>query len=181
MSHVFSAMITNVNSKSSNSFRQLSVIPTHWDIIASQIDDEEPFLRKNKIKGPYYNEEHYLDVQFRLLREDFLRPLRDGIKQVMAMPSHSTDESLQDVRIYENVKILKPVCTSSGVRYSVRFDISEFTRVQWENSKRLVFGSLLCLSKDNFRSFVFATVADRNLHNVSKVRKTFTVISVTLI
>jgi hypothetical protein len=60
-------------------FRQLSVIPT--------IQDVHPqgavFLRRNKIDGKYDNAEHYLDVQFRLLREDFVRPLRDGIQQLL--------------------------------------------------------------------------------------------------
>ena len=79
------------------------------------------------------------------------------------------DDRLQDVRIYENVRILYPVCTSNGVAYKINFDISSFQRVQWENSKRLIFGSLLCLSKDNFNSFAFATVANRELNNIRKV------------
>jgi len=29
-------------------------------------------------EGGYEDAEHYLDVQFRLLREDFIRPLRSG-------------------------------------------------------------------------------------------------------
>jgi hypothetical protein len=38
-------------------------------------------LRKNITTGSYKNVEHYLDVNFRLLREDFLQPLRNGIKK----------------------------------------------------------------------------------------------------
>ena len=148
-------------------FRELSVIPTHEDIITHQ----EPFLRENKIEGHYDNEEHYLDVQFRLLREDFIRPLRVGIQQLMAMDTYknSRDDRLQDVRVYENVRILNPVCTSNGVAYKIRFDITSFRRVQWENSKRLIFGSLLCLTKDNFNTFAFATVANRELKDIRKV------------
>ena len=129
------------------------------------------FLRRNKIQGHYNNEEHYLDVQFRLLREDFLRPLRDGIQQLMAMDSDSSgnDGRLQDIRVYENVRILNPVCTSNGVAYKIRFDVACFHRVQWENSKRLIFGSLLCLSKDYFTSFAFATVTNRELQDIRKV------------
>lgn len=112
-----------------------------------------------------------MDIQFRLLREDFLRPLRVGIQQLMARDSDSDSggDRLQDVRIYENVKMLYPVCTSNGVAYKINFDIASFQRVQWENSKRLIFGSLLCLSKDNFNSFAFATVASRELNNIRKV------------
>lgn len=34
--------------------------------------------------------------------------------------------------------------------------------VRWENSKRLLYGSLVCLSMDNFETFLFATVSDRD-------------------
>ena len=152
-------------------FRHLSVIPTLGDISI----DQSCSLRKNKIKGRYHNIEHYLDVQFQLLREDFLRPLRDGIKHYREHNNSSYPNDLyQDVRIYDNVKILRPICTSSGVRYKIRFDTRKFVDVQWENSKRLIFGSLLCLSKDNFENFVFATVAERNVKEVEKVSSKFT-------
>lgn len=60
-------------------FRQLSVIPTIQDI-----HTQGPvFLRRNKIDGKYNDPDHYLDVQFRLLREDFVRPLRDGIQKLL--------------------------------------------------------------------------------------------------
>ena len=152
-------------------FRHLTVIPTLGDISI----DQSGSLRKNKIKGRYHNIEHYLDVQFQLLREDFLRPLRDGIKHYREHNNRSYPNDLyQDVRIYDNVKILRPICTSSGVRYKIRFDTRKFVDVQWENSKRLIFGSLLCLSKDNFENFVFATVAERNVKEVVKVSSKFT-------
>ena len=152
-------------------FRHLTVIPTLGDISI----DQSGSLRKNKIKGRYHNIEHYLDVQFQLLREDFLRPLRDGIKHYRDHNNRSYPNDLyQDVRIYDNVKILRPICTSSGVRYKIRFDARKFVDVQWENSKRLIFGSLLCLSKDNFENFVFATVAERNVKEVVRVSSKFT-------
>ena len=62
-------------------FRQMSVFPTMEDL-----DKEElPFLRKNKALGGYTGVDHYLDVQFRLLREDFVYPLREGIAAYLSM------------------------------------------------------------------------------------------------
>ena len=57
-------------------FRELSIIPSRGDIYIQ----EQPFLRRNIIEGRYRDVDHYLDVQFRLLREDFIKPLRDGIQ-----------------------------------------------------------------------------------------------------
>ena len=167
----FFAIIADNRRNPTDNFRHLSVIPTLGDIST----DQSGSLRKNKIKGRYHDIEHYLDVQFRLLREDFLRPLRDGIKHYRERNnSRYRNDFNQDVRIYYNVKILRPICTSSGVRYKIRFDTRKFVDVQWENSKRLIFGSLLCLSKDNFENFVFATVAERNVKEVEKVSSKFT-------
>jgi hypothetical protein len=53
----------------------LSVIPQENDIHPNG----PVFFRRNKVEGSYDGPEHYLDVQFRLLREDFIRPLREGI------------------------------------------------------------------------------------------------------
>ena len=149
-------------------FRCLSVVPTQEDIL----QEGRPFLRRNKINGSYNDAEHYLDVQFRLLREDFMRPLREGIAQLlerMGSARIGALQSLQDIRVYSNVRLLYPVCTSNGIRYRIKFDNSKLRHVRWENSKRLIFGSLICLSKDKFESFVLATVADRELWDIRRV------------
>ena len=146
-------------------FRRLSVVPTQEDILSGG----RPFLRRNKIDGSYNDVEHYLDVQFRLLREDFVRPLREGITQLMERLGSAKIDAHQDIRLYNDVRLLYPVCTSNGLRYRIKFDNSKLKHVRWENSKRLIFGSLMCLSKDKFDSFVFVTVANRELWNIRQV------------
>ncbi len=64
-------------------FRQMKIIPSKGEIIS----DEEPFLRPNLIVGKYPSALTYLDVQFRLLREDFLAPLRESVKKYFLMNS----------------------------------------------------------------------------------------------
>ncbi|KAJ7333525.1 NFX1-type zinc finger-containing protein 1 [Desmophyllum pertusum] len=147
-----------------NDFRELSVIPTQADILSG----ERPFLRRNKIDGSYHDAEHYLDVQFRLLREDFVRPLREGIAKLLERIGSATIGALQDIRVYKDVSLLYPVCTSSGLRYRIKFDSTKLKHIRWENSKRLIYGSLMCLSKDKFDSFVFATVANRDLKELKQ-------------
>ena len=149
-------------------FRWLTVVPTQEDILS----EGRPFLRRNKIDGSYEDADHYLDVQFRLLREDFIRPLREGIAQLLERISSPKIIDFQDIRVYNNVCLLYPIYTSDGLRYRIRFDNTKLRHVRWENSKRLIFGSLICLSKDNFESFVLATVADRALPDVRRVSST---------
>ena len=130
---------------------------------------ERPFLRRNKVDGSYHDAEHYLDVQFRLLREDFVRPLREGIAKLLERIGSAKIGALQDIRVYKDVQLLYPVCNSNGLQYKVKFDNTNLKKVRWENSKRLIFGSLMCLSKDKFGSFVFATVANRDLKDLKQV------------
>lgn len=40
--------------------------------------------------------------------------------------------------------------------------------MRWQNSKRLLYGSLVLLSCDNFASFLFATVSDRDPDDLQK-------------
>ncbi|XP_068745964.1 NFX1-type zinc finger-containing protein 1-like [Montipora capricornis] len=145
-------------------FRTLSVVPTQADVLSG----ERPFLRRNKVDGSYNSSEHYLDVQFRLLREDFVRPLREGIAQLLERIGSPKIGALQDIRVYKDVQILYPICTSNGLQYKVKFDNTRLRNVRWENSKRLIFGSLMCLSKDKFESFVFATVANRDVKDLQQ-------------
>ena len=132
---------------------------------------ERPFLRRNKTDGSYNDAEHYLDVQFRLLREDFVRPLREGIAKLLERIGSAKIGALQDIRVYKDVRLLYPICTTDGLRYRIKFDNTRLRNVRWENSKRLIFGSLMCLSKDKFESFVFATIANRDAKELKQVLK----------
>lgn len=57
-------------------FRTIEIVPTASELLHHQ----EPFLRPNKKGGAYDDANHYLDVQFRLYREDFIRPLKLAIR-----------------------------------------------------------------------------------------------------
>ncbi|XP_067659744.1 NFX1-type zinc finger-containing protein 1-like [Haliotis asinina] len=140
-------------------FRDVSIFPNADDIHPS----EKPFLRKNKSVGGYRDLDHYLDVQFRLLREDFICPLREGIEAyLVAEAPGKRGQRLKDIRVYHDVHIVRTLCSNNGLLHRLSFDVSNLQRVRWENSKRLIYGSLLCLSKDNFKTLLFATITERD-------------------
>ena len=56
-------------------FRKYPVYPTTEELA----EDYDPAIQSNSIKGKYKDVEQYLDIQYRLLREDFIRPLRKSI------------------------------------------------------------------------------------------------------
>ncbi|NXU15883.1 ZNFX1 protein, partial [Pardalotus punctatus] len=141
-------------------YRIMSIYPTYDEIHSN----EKPLLRPNIVSGRYESTSIYLETHFRLLREDFVRPLREGIMEVL---QSLQDRSLRkkkfdDVRIYFDTRIIAPRCTSTGIVYKVQFDTKPLRFVQWQNSKRLIYGSLVCMSQDRFETFLFATVSNRN-------------------
>lgn len=126
------------------------------------------YLRANKRQGHYNDLDHYLDVQFRLLREDFVAPLREGINDYIQAAQDHNKKKQKDVRIYHNVRLISPEPGENGLCYVIQFDVSRMGRVRWHSTKRLIFGSLVCLSSDNFRTFHFASVVNRDVKNLAK-------------
>ena len=154
-----------VGEKPPNDFRDMPIYPMREEITTQ----ERPFLRTNISKGRYENVEHYLDVQFRLLREDFLEPLREGIGEVILnVPPEQRKQSMKN---YRSVRIIgKELATDSGITYQVEIDVSRLNTSRWPASKRLMYGSFLCISKDNFKTMLFATVSKRDPEELKKGR-----------
>ncbi|KAH9499460.1 NFX1-type zinc finger-containing protein 1 [Bulinus truncatus] len=141
-----------------NLFRGLSIIPTAEDFDPTQTI----MIRANKIQGRYHNINDYLDLQFRLLRADLLIPLRDNINKFL----HG--EEKQGIRAYSQVRIVRPVCHDNGLCFRLSFDVSKLRRVNWSFSQRLKYGSLLCLSSDNFKTYLSALVESREPKDLAK-------------
>ena len=146
-------------------FLEISVLPSEDDLVR----DEKPFIRMNKCQGRYQDLAHYLDVQFRLLRADFVGPLQNGIQTYLQTKDQQVPRRgpAQDIRIYENVRVIGPVCHRNGVAYKIQFDTTKLGNVRWETTKRFLFGSLVCLSADNFVSVFFGIVANRDAKDLS--------------
>ena len=141
-------------------YKEVQILPK-WDEVC--ISKKPERLRKNIISGSYSDWLHYYDVQFRLLREDFIAPLRNGVCDYLG---GARGRKLKNVRVYQNVLIIQPAFAHTGLCYKIKLDFSHMRRrCNWAHSKRLLHGSLLCLSPeyDNFNEEVyFATVTDRN-------------------
>ncbi|XP_069677368.1 NFX1-type zinc finger-containing protein 1-like [Periplaneta americana] len=141
-------------------FRDISLFPTPEDILA----EGPEFIRPNIVDAAYDSVDDYLDIQFRLLREDFVSPLREGISDYINMSDKVKKIKINNVRIYRKVYFVNPKIIKDRLGLVVCFDPDKkFKKVVWEHSKRFMFGSLLLFSRDNFTNVIFATVMDRDL------------------
>ncbi|NXU55026.1 ZNFX1 protein, partial [Turnix velox] len=141
-------------------YRTMTIYPTYNEVHS----DEKPFLRPIIVSGRYESTSIYLDTHFRLLREDFVRPLREGILELLRSFEDKglRKKRFDDIRIYFDTRIIAPLCSPTGISYKVQFDIKPLKFVRWQNSKRLLYGSLVCMSKDHFETCLFATVSNRD-------------------
>ncbi|CAO2653891.1 Nn.00g106240.m01.CDS01 [Neocucurbitaria sp. VM-36] len=125
-------------------------------------------IRPHKIEGAYENNEDYLRTKYELLREDAIRPLREAIDEIRADPFKDEAEySNQSIGIYDPVYITSLVFSPRGLATRVAFSLARVKkRIRWEQSKRLITGTLVALSPtdDAFQTqCVLATVAARPL------------------
>ncbi|XP_022837763.1 NFX1-type zinc finger-containing protein 1-like [Spodoptera litura] len=158
-----------------DNFRDLSVVPTKDDLLGSQ-----PFLRANIVEGGYTDVEHYLDVQFRLLREDCFGPFRDGLHQFLEDPNR---KKYDHIRVFHNVRFVCPYIDNLRTGALAQIDIKKnknFRKINWKNSKRFLFGSLVLFTKDNFNTFMAATILNRDTNLLSSGKLPVSIIDVNL-
>ncbi|KAJ8731576.1 hypothetical protein PYW07_004740 [Mythimna separata] len=150
-----------------NYFKNLSIFPTQDDLLSANVIPIQP----NIINGAYPSVEDYLDIQFKLLREDCFGPLREGICKYLENPSKRRHEN---IRVYPKVRILRNYVSNNRVGHLV--DIAWKERAtqgvvdskRYAYNKQLMFGSLLLFTSDNFGTILCATVLDSNLNLLSE-------------
>ncbi|XP_065913466.1 NFX1-type zinc finger-containing protein 1-like [Dysidea avara] len=142
-------------------YKHLSILPG-----ANEINEMfPPKLRRNIVEGHYDSWEHYYDTQFKLLKEDFVAPLRRG---VCGFRDGLRGRDISDIRVYYGVAFAGLSFSAEGILLTIRFDSSRFHRVNWEHSKRLIYGSLLCFSCNNFETVIFASVVERDAQKLKQ-------------
>ena len=136
--------INNIDNYAVN-FRAIDVFPNYKEI-EFQSNTELTALIK---EGQYDNVESYLDIHFKLLREDMIYPLKVAVNFLVSLDENFANSLFT----YDNVRIVRMTTSRlHGVVYLITFTpygVQNIKSYNWERSDRLKFGSLLCLSKKN--------------------------------
>ncbi|KAH8712271.1 P-loop containing nucleoside triphosphate hydrolase protein [Phaeosphaeriaceae sp. PMI808] len=128
--------------------------------------DAGEHIRPHKAYGPYENNEEYLSTKYELLREDFIQPFRKMMDEFRKNPYKDEAEyNDKNIGIYDPVHITSLVFSPRGLATRVAFSLSRVKKfIRWEQSKRLITGTLVALSPtdDAFQTTcIFAVVAAR--------------------
>ncbi|GAB7362881.1 hypothetical protein MBLNU230_g3183t1 [Neophaeotheca triangularis] len=157
----------------SNGWTARPEVPTSAEVLdtdGDSADSEVVEIVPNKREGAWESKEAYLSAHYELLREDALRPLRTAVGLLRVTPAGVEDTfsgSKSSIGIYEKVHICAITCSTRGIAVRVTFSLVRAGKqILWEQSKRLLSGSLVVLSpKDDMfnNKAIVATVAARPL------------------
>ena len=126
-------------------FRTIPIYPSYHEIRA----DSNVTLRELVREGEYSDMDTYLDIHFKLLREDMVYPLKIAIKHLLELDiKYGTS-----LYTYDNVK-LQCITThhQQGMVYKISlspYGIHDKANYDWKQSTRLKFGALVCISQKN--------------------------------
>ncbi|XP_043365785.1 NFX1-type zinc finger-containing protein 1-like [Dermochelys coriacea] len=145
-------------------FHTIPIFPTPEEIFV----DPGQKLKRNLPVGKYASDAAYLDTHFRLLREDFVRPLRAGISAHFSLRNVFGGDGRQRgaLRLYRNVQLVKVGTSPAGAMYMARFQAPQGSA--HASSKRLLSGSLTCLISSDCGQVLFGTVVGGNRPEVLK-------------
>ncbi|XP_050528979.1 NFX1-type zinc finger-containing protein 1-like isoform X2 [Daktulosphaira vitifoliae] len=133
------------------SFRSHTIYPTVNDI------DFVNSLPYNLDKGPYKSEEHYLDTQFKLLREDFIYPLRKAVQYYRKNKNADGTHLVVNNVHFDGSREF--VGNKLGLIF--KFDPTHF------NVNLFINGFLLLFSKDDFNTFYTGLVLKDDKDNLN--------------
>lgn len=142
-------------------FKNVEVVPGYRELEPLTEAQLKLIRRRMPEKGDLMNAHNYLDIVFRLLHEDAIADLRNGIDQLRKFQEKGADKNeirkgLKDnqVKIYENLTIQSLEVTEGARCIQFRLPQHKKRLVDWRISKKLMGGSLVILTCDGFQNFV---------------------------
>ena len=136
-------------------FRNIQIEPCNDDMNQRK----SKFKYFNQTVGQYANVDSYLETHFHLMREDFFRPLREGLRQYL----NRNEEKNSDISVYENVRIIGVSIIQEKFIYRVKLNLGKKHALALaESSKNMMQGNLVLISCDHLTSCHWAVIEMRD-------------------
>ena len=149
-------------------FRRIQLIPTVGEVMADVSTEYLPL--ENKANRFISNDQsHLLDSQFRLLRADLVRPLREKLAEVSKSAPEAQLHNVRFVNACVSFKKRAHVLVNFKTPKKIAA-LSLKKRVQfWSESKLLTMNSLICFEQDR-RPVLFGRVSWRDEDTLAEER-----------
>ena len=160
---------------------KVSILPTKREVHC----ERDPYLPINDISAPHFLDgpSRLFDINFRLLREDMIGPLRNAVTTIhrtlgtqttisghFSHQDRQRDPNIASTRLYANVTVQSAQFDKKcGLKFRLRFrqprELSVTGRRNyWESTRSLDKGSLLCLISTATDFICFVTVVEKQLN-----------------
>lgn len=123
-----------------NELLNIPTVPTFADFTKATIPPKN-VLHPNQFK----NMRHILDTHFKLLREDFMEPLREGFLGMQKAIASSTNFRFTDLAMFTHVKITNMSLIKWQFTSQIFITFKAPMKIDWKISKLLQHGNLVCL------------------------------------
>lgn len=131
-------------------FRDLNILPSSRELLRSR----DRLLKPNIVSGGYESVHTYLDIQFKLLREDFFKPIKEDLANFQI----NSTKRYGCIKMHE-IKFIRKGVKLSKFCYNLEF-VSGEDAYSLSNNKRFMIGSLLIFSQDNLKHVFYGRVED---------------------
>ena len=145
-----------------DAWRELPLILTHYELTSGDLVTKEKHLHEVQLTS-YQHPEEYMDTYFRLLRAEAFESIQSGIKKLKL---HQLDP--RDMNVYYNVHLAGFELHNGRFSLAIHFNPARKI-TKWENSDKLMFGNLMCISLNRkFDDVIWATVSNRDAEILNK-------------
>ena len=138
-------------------WNEMPLVPTANEMFQELSPND---LLKVKPKGPYASAEEYVEVYFRLLREDCFDSLKKGVHSLL-----NGTLNPRDMFVFQCTRLCGVYLSQYERSLSLALEVKPLNaKKNWKTANNLIFGNLVCISiAGNFSDIIWGTVLNRDL------------------
>ncbi|TNV87514.1 hypothetical protein FGO68_gene11469 [Halteria grandinella] len=159
-------------------FKEIDPIPGEREL--SEGETNSYLIRKMPEVGDLVDKHNYLDIQFRLLFEDAISDLRGGLSLMRTLAKQNAQLSRRDliqkareasIKIHDSVYVngVEAIDGVACIQFKISVNPKRF--VDWRISKKLLPGSLVIVSSDNFKSYFVGILKSKDAELMNKTHR----------
>ena len=156
-------------------FKEIDVIPGEQKLRLA-----EGKIRPMPEEGDLQTTHNYLDLLFRLLHEDGIQDLRNGLytmfkQSELNLNQREYKKRIRDcqIKLHEKLSIIGISAIDGAACVQFRLPTNKKKFVDWKISKRLMPGSLIVISNDVFYTLLVGIVKNRDANEMNWTHKKF--------
>ena len=144
-------------------WKSFSLVPSTEELNSGLVEANK-YLQPVHVSEPYSSPNEYLDIHFRLHRAEAFHAIQDAVSKLLKGAHNPRDSN-----VYHSVFLAGVEITHSSISFALQFKSHRKVR-NWEESRLLTFGNLLCLSPGQRfgEDVIWATVSNRDTEVLNK-------------